>query len=369
MHLEAEVAVIGGGPAGASCAATLARQAVDVLLLDATPAAPRTGEILQASARPMLAALGIDPGRDLALHLPLTRIRSAWGTPRLAETDPIRSPYGEGWSLDRAVFDGLLRAAALRAGARLAATSRVTGLAREDGGWRLALSDGGSARVAWIIDCSGREARWAREAGARRTGADRLVAFVATLDAPQRAETAELLVEAAEGGWWYGAALPQDRRVLAFLTDADLPGAYRARDWRGMAALAKSTTHVAALLVAPFALLSGPAACGAGMRSIDPAAGEGWLAAGDVALAWDPLAGAGIAQALRGGEAAALACAAALRGESGAIASYAATVAEAWRSAEAARAAAYARETRWPWHPFWARRAGAAGGAALRASA
>jgi len=32
-------------------------------------------------------------------------------------------------------------------------------------------------------------------------------------------------VEAVENGWWYTAPVPDDRRVLAFLTDADLPAA------------------------------------------------------------------------------------------------------------------------------------------------
>jgi hypothetical protein len=37
-------------------------------------------------------------------------------------------------------------------------------------------------------------------------------------------------VEAVEDGWWYTAPVPGGRRVLAFLTNADLPAARIAHD-------------------------------------------------------------------------------------------------------------------------------------------
>jgi flavin-dependent dehydrogenase len=112
----------------------------------------------------------------------------------------------------------------------------------------------------------------------------------------------------------------------------------------------------AALAAEDAAWCSEPQAVPAGTSRLRRPAGHDWIAAGDAALASDPLSGAGLEQALVGGLGAARACEGMLAGHAGAADAYAAASETAWHDMLAARAEAYARETRWPWSPFWARR-------------
>jgi flavin-dependent dehydrogenase len=83
------------------------------------------------------------------------------------------------------------------------------------------------------------------------------------------------------------------------------------------------------------------------------------LAAGDAALAVDPISGSGVVRALRTGRAAADAALAWLRGDRSACRGY-----DAARDGECTdylleRTDYYRLESRWPEAPFWSRRVGA----------
>src|SRR6266403_2195707 len=72
----------------------------------------------------------------------------------------------------------------------------------------------------------GRAAPLARRLGAKRHVTDRLVCSWVHGRARSSGRGVGLTtVEAISDGWWYTAPLPEERRVLAFLTDADLPAA------------------------------------------------------------------------------------------------------------------------------------------------
>lgn len=360
MVRDVEVAIAGGGAAGSACALVLARRGVRVLLIEPAPGAPRAGEVLRPSARPALEALGLDPDLDMADHAPCTGIRSAWGVPALGATDFIRNPYGNGWCLDRARFDSMLRDRAAAAGARLLCGTGLRAATRDAAGWRLGLTDAATLHARILVDCTGRGGRHARAAGAARVAEDRLVAALAVFEARADAAAARcstLLVEADEEGWWYTAALPRGRRVVAYLTDSDLPGAHLARSRAGMVRLLCRAPHVESALRAEDAAWCGePQAFPAGTARLLRPAGQDWLAAGDAALASDPLSGSGLEHALLGGLAAAPACEGLLAGDIGPAETYVAQTAARSRDMLAARARAYAQERRWPWSPFWARR-------------
>ncbi|MEV0537666.1 tryptophan 7-halogenase [Kitasatospora sp. NPDC050463] len=347
-----DVVVAGAGPAGAAAAVALVRAGRTVLLADAGRGPAPVGEALPAAARVLLRDLGAD-GALSEGHVACLANRSAWGGPELASVDSILDPHGHGWHLDRELFDRRLREHAQEQGARLATGSAVRPLARSaDGGWTVELRGRGTVRCRWIVDATGRRAAVATACGARRLVRDRLVAVHLTLGpAPERTDTTTT-VEAAPDGWWYTAPLPAGRRLLAWYTDADLPAARTALP----TALA-ATRHISPLTGPhPWPPDTVPRRAPAHTARLVSVHGDGWTAAGDAAVAFDPLSSQGILTALFTGLSAGRAVHAHLDGAPDALAGYARAVAEVHAVYLRNHRHHYAAEHRWPDRPFWQRR-------------
>jgi len=356
--------VAGGGPAGAAAALALARGGRGVLLVDDRARdAFRIGEALAPAALPLLRDLGV-LARVLAdVHLPRHGNLSSWGSPGLHASDFIFDPNGHGFSLDRARFDASLRDAAEEAGARVHAGARVASAERDGDGWRVLLRSpegaGQAVSCEWLVDATGRSSALARQHGAVRVHADRLVAFWARFAAAREGDRdTRTMVEAAPGGWWYTALVPGGERVVAWLTDADLADRAALLSEEGFAAAVAESRHVSAALRAYGYSISGrPRGADAGSSRLDRFTGDGWIAAGDSALAFDPLSSQGILTALYTGLRAGQALDAHLAGDAGALAAYAARLEEIHRAYEENRAVFYGYEARWADLPFWLRRA------------
>lgn len=268
---------------------------------------------------------------------------------------------GRGWHLDRARFDAFLRAAAEEAGA-VREEGRATGAEREGGGWRLTLASGETLAARAWIDAGGRPAALARRQGAVRRRDDDLIAFHARFRPGRPGDLdSRTLVEAGPDGWWYTARIPSGERAVAFFTDRDLADRKALLSARGFAAAVGRTRHVAAALAAFASTLDGrPRGAGAGSTRLEPAVGPGWAAAGDAALAFDPLSSQGLFNALYTGWRAGLALAAYLAGDERALPAYAARLEEIGRAYRRNRAAYYGDERRFADRPFWRRRQGPA---------
>ncbi|MEU9047690.1 MULTISPECIES: tryptophan 7-halogenase [unclassified Kitasatospora] len=205
----------------------------------------------------------------------------------------------------------------------------------------------------WIVDATGRRGAVAAACGARLLVRDRLVAVHLTLGpAPASADTTTTTVEAAPDGWWYTAPLPDRRRLLAWYTDADLPAA-RTEFSAGLIA----TRHINS----PAARHPWPAGVPARRAPahtafLDTVLGDGWIAAGDAALAFDPLSSQGILTALFTGMSAGLAVHAHLAGDPGALDEYERNVTAVRTTYLRNHRTHYAAEQRWPDRPFWQRR-------------
>src|SRR4051812_31756484 len=109
--------VAGGGPAGATVGLCLARAGARVAILEATSYdGERFGETVPPEINPVLRELGL---WDAFLSLsPAVSpgIVSAWGDAPV-EQDFVGNPHGEGWRVNRNVFDAMLLDQARRAGA------------------------------------------------------------------------------------------------------------------------------------------------------------------------------------------------------------------------------------------------------------
>ena len=141
--------IIGGGPAGAAAAITLAGAAP--LLLERSHAAVEKvcGEFLGADAAAILATLGLDLPALGAV--PVRRAVLATGRHQAGFTLPFRA-----WSLPRAVLDAALQGRAVATGARLRLGLGVAAAEREGAGWRLRLAGGGSLAAARVILATGK---------------------------------------------------------------------------------------------------------------------------------------------------------------------------------------------------------------------
>jgi flavin-dependent dehydrogenase len=332
--LRTPVAIVGGGPAASAAALALARRGIGSVIVErGDDAGDKPGESLPPSARPLLDALGI----TLDDHLRSAGNRSAWGSDAVDEMPFIFSPYGEGWHLDRRRFERMLIE---RAGVERRTKTRVTGFARQKRGWRLRLDDGATIESAFLIDATGRAAWLSRRLGATRVHHDRLIATVGFLGGGRCQSST--LIEAAEDGWWYSAALPDGRLAVMLVSDA-------ARPWN-VAPLTRARIDEGGYAMAK------PRRVDAGSARLDRACGDGWLAVGDAATSLDPLSSHGLMTALATGLAAGETIAASIAGSARAFDEYQAFVDTSWRAYARMRRACYAAEGRWADAPFWRRR-------------
>ena len=340
--------VIGGGPAGAVAALCFARAGHSATIVErANHVARRPAEMLPPRAADLLHRLGLWDRFAAGGHRPSHRTDVAWGESDLHARYRVFDRYGAGWHVDRPRFGSMLVAAAVDAGARLMAHTRVVDVARRRDRWQVTLSGHGGPSIEscdWLVDATGRGAMVARMLGQRWTDTDNAIALLARLS-PAACVDDALLVESGERGWWYSAALP-DRELLAVhITDADAAHGPVCERWHGSLAASHHTRERAR----GRALIS-LQVCRASTGSLSLAAGDRWVAVGDAVLAHDPLSGQGLLYAIASG----IRGAAALQQD--ATNEYADRALSYRHTYFRRRTDIYRSEGRWPLSQFWHRR-------------
>ena len=292
---RADVAVIGGGPAGAVTALLLARAGAAVVLYEQSCYdALRLGETLPPSVNPLLRELDLWDSFRALRSVPSYETASAWGGDERADRSFLFSPYGHGWHVDRARFDHMLVEAAEKEGARVLRGARVRSVSRAGVG--LLVDAAEPIRAAAVVDATGRVARIAKALGANRARLDRLVC-AARVFATNTDAAGDTFIEAAPNGWWYASPLPQGRRLIAFFTDAHHAVLGRLATVDGWLALLAQTVHVRHLAHGNPNGKVRVVSCAS--HELRPSADCDWIAVGDAALAVDPLSSSGVAFALR----------------------------------------------------------------------
>jgi flavin-dependent dehydrogenase len=360
LIVDFEVAVIGGGPAGAAAALALAQHGRRVCLIEAVPVSPwKIGETLAPEARSLLQSFGVWDEFVGDGHLVSPGICSAWGSDQLVEKDFIFNPHGCGWQLDRARFETMLLNASERAGASIMRGEAVQKSQRDHGAWDIALASQ-TLRASWMIDATGRRSMMARNVGTPRAMLDQLVSiYLSAAPGSGVDQDARTFIESRPDGWWYTALTPSGQRTVAFQTDAEF---IRAQEWRDPAWFEKTmseTRFLSALLSEKSYRLEGhPQLTSAHSGRLEHCVGEGWLAVGDAAQSYDPLSGQGILSALATGQMAAAALSQSWPNPEAAVIAYGKAMEARWTRFLTGRQQFYAFEQRWPDAPFWQERQG-----------
>ena len=360
--LDADVTIVGGGPAGSATALTLCQRGYSVVVIEKSAYdKQRLGEMLPPRVQPLLASLGVWDQFLAQQHIQSLGIRSAWGQAEWHEQNFIFNPYGSGWHLDRARFDWLLAEAAGQMGVRQWRRARLVGLVdRGTEGWDLTVQCAGtqfSFRTNFLVDATGRASALARRLGARRRVHDRLIGvarYFATHSSKALA-AGYTLIEAIAGGWWYAAALPGAGAVAVLMTDADLYAEESRSSTSFWHDQLKQTAHMQTCLASDQPLTAFRVVAANSSR-LDCSATGNWLAVGDAAAAFDPLSAQGVVSALKSGLRAAQAIHDHFAGRFQALEEYDRSVQAAFQRYLGSREFYYAKENRWPSSVFWHRR-------------
>ncbi|HSE38749.1 MAG TPA: FAD-dependent oxidoreductase [Blastocatellia bacterium] len=364
---RSDVVIVGGGPAGAATALALARQGVSAIVLEADSTSQmKVGECLPPSINPLLDHFGLTERLRRRGNLPSYGNRFVWGSNSIQERDFIFGPTGSGWRLDRASFEDELMKAATEAGVRWCYGRRLVACSREtDTCFKLTVKgcEGTETyRSNFVVDTTGRAARLAGSLGARRVSYDRLigVAGIVTRVSDEDLlgeEDSFILVEAVSSGWWYSSRLPGGKLIAVYMTDADLLDGETPRSTASWLALLNKTEHTAQRVRRHRGEVNTlPRIRPANTVRLTAVAGNGWLAVGDSAIAYDPLASHGIASAMGSGFNAASSIIDYLNGRSDALRAYERLIDRAFAYYLLMHHDAYLQEQRWPHELFWQRR-------------
>jgi len=293
-----DIAIIGGGPAGASCAAFCALAGLHTLVLERErfPREKVCGDCLNPSCWPVLKRLGL---AQRVLDLPHSKLTAVEFIAIDGHKVTVDLPSGNDCevSVKRSLFDDLLLRRARDLDAQVHQETIVTALGH-DGDWNIATAAGETFRARTLVAADGRNSTVARLRNLLPRPVRERVALQAHIPLPQNFGNRVVLQFLPEG---YAGHAPVNETELNLCLVGKPPTISKLRQW------AQQRFEISAdqawRTITPLT------------RSPVPSGHENLLFVGDTARVVEPFTGEGIYYAIRSGELAAGTVARIIRGE------------------------------------------------------
>lgn len=289
--------MIGAGPTGVTAALDIFNAGLKVVLVHRPgkdPCAVGRAETVHAATLASLKRSGIEISALRQAVSPLEGVTSKWGN-----GDVFNEVADQRFVITRALFDDCLLAAARMLGVPIV-DGAVEAIDNTGGQLTVVLRDGRSLAASFVLDATGRSAKWAHRFGAKENKIDTLTALSATYSAPELKKI--LVVEAVEDGWFSSVPDLKDGRQVTFFTDRTVIGTSHGRRDLLLARLSETSL---------LRHLSGqnphepPKLWAADLKTLDQSARSNLIAIGDAAQTIDPLSGSGMTAAIHNGRSAA----------------------------------------------------------------
>ncbi|HSE46607.1 MAG TPA: NAD(P)/FAD-dependent oxidoreductase, partial [Gemmatimonadales bacterium] len=314
MDVDADVIVIGGGPAGTTAATMLARKGWSVVLFE-RERFPRDhiGESLLPASIPVLEELGAMPAIREAGFLPKWGATMVWGTSRepwswyFRETNRAQPHSYQVW---RPQFDQILLENSRRSGVDVREGHRV----REvlfDGATAVGVRVGDDAaertvRSRFVVDASGQEGLLGRARGLRRPDDQfrnlAIFAYFTNAGRLPEPDDTNIFIESYSEGWSWVIPLHTGWTSVGFVMDSKVAQEAVRRD--GLEATYVRQIGLAAhtgRMLSSATRVAGPTIIRDWSYVSEDIAGDGYVIAGDAACFIDPLFSTGVHLALSAG--------------------------------------------------------------------
>jgi flavin-dependent dehydrogenase len=354
-----DAVVLGAGIAGSTAASILARNGINVLMIDGKAARRfHLGEHLAPYALPTILNTGISQELLYSTHLPSPGVLSCWGSDTPANKDYFLSPFKTGLNLNRAVLNNQFREMAISCGSGFSC-ARATNLAIDRQNiYTLELDDGTHKYLVsckGIIDSTGRSRYLPRRSQTAIQSLNSLVAIASwyTAKADNTPALSWMLLEAAEYGWWYSLLVPDSRLVVVLICDQGFINRSHQERNSLLNDLLRYAPYTHERIQQTQGLLHRSVKL-CSTSYLERASGHGWIAIGDAAATFDPILGSGITHAIQSADAGAHAFMKFLDGDQDALVSYSDAEHKTIRLYLQRQFQAYQLEQRWPSSRFWA---------------
>ena len=355
------ITIIGGGPAGASCALALSKLGLkDVLLIESSDYSKFCiGESIPPESKPVLKHLGIYDEFRKEGHDPCYGSCSYWGDDKRGYNDTLLSHHGHGWHLDRRRFNQFLAKQAAEKGTLVLKNTSFVDARKLDNGKFILTCENENKEILqitsdFIVDASGARGVFASKQGSKKNTTEPLICLAARFKLPSDSKVSKLThIESQEYGWWYAARLPDDTLLIGLYTDGNTVTRKKIQSFDVWLELLKETPTTrdfinnAEVIDEKFKGYPAPSFC------LDKVFDENWIAIGDAASAYDPVTSRGIIKSLTDGLFAAEKIQQHLEGDTKALPEFEKMVQANFQKYLQTRQHFYQLEQRWPSSPFW----------------
>ena len=301
-----DVAVVGGGPAGAAAAGLLASWGQSVTVLSRSgSASSKLAESLPPSTRKILDRIGASKAVDDAGFV-RSRGHTVWwgGSGLRVEEFPEGS---RGYQVLRTDLDPVLLDLARANGARIEVDTTVIGVKRDGEVHRIEYTKGldqATITARWILDCSGRSGVVARHGFRRHDNGPRTLALVGIWDNEEGWDVPDpthTLVESYTDGWAWSVPVDDHVRYFALMVDPHVTGLEGGKEIEPIYRSEVAKTERFAALLEGKSLQGEAWACDASTYSAHRFSDERTLLVGDAGSFLDPVSSFGVKKALASG--------------------------------------------------------------------